>query len=692
MTDPTAAPFHRLAERFWPGLKVQSRERKLVSTGDILSVLYTLPLALAGVGWLVFVTDLSVIGGRLGFLALHGAMFVLLDRLNYFVIFELRQNRYGTVHGSLDTTLLWSTVLLFGPTALWLILIWRALEFALRREKGHSRAAWWNNWRGFVQDIADSTLPYLTALTFLERLGGQVPLKTFDPRLYLLGLVAIGVAFLVSVLIWSGYIAYGIWTQIQLTASRDARPVVRFLVLALGLPVFGHPFGILAAGLYVIDGVFIYTQLLIALAIVALLTRRLSEMAERNRQQSRLLNKLEQLSRAIINTPPGEDRLIQLLRDHVPSMFPSGRLVVWRIPDEPLVRNPDEAEWIPPLASLSSTLLESGGTRAFLSQDPLPWLAEDEPHYPAILCPIIDLDVGDPIGGIYLELRPLAQPWRAQDMDALISGVQSLAAQVASAIHQVKTYRQTLDYQRVTQELQLAGEIQISFLPFNIPRLEGWQLSLTLDPVEETSGDFFDIIPLGDNRLGIVVADVADKGVGPALYMALSRTLIRTYAIEFDARPDIVFFATNERILKDTGANLFVTAFYGILDLVTGELSYCNAGHNPPFLLRLREPDAVLPLRRTGIPIGIESGVTWTEASVHIQAGDALVLYTDGVPDAQDVAGNFFSERKLVEIARQNLGRTAEEIQTAILDEVYAFVGDAPQFDDITLLILSRDE
>ena len=91
-------------------------------------------------------------------------------------------------------------------------------------------------------------------------------------------------------------------------------------------------------------------------------------------------------------------------------------------------------------------------------------------------------------------------------------------------------YNQTLEYERVTQELEFAGQIQASFLPFNIPRIPGWQLSVTLDPVEETSGDFFDIIPLGDDRLGIVVADVADKGIGPALYMALSRTLIRTYA------------------------------------------------------------------------------------------------------------------------------------------------------------------
>lgn len=682
----------RLAERLWPGLERQPLERRLVGAGDVLTTLYTLPLALAGLAWLISVTDLVIVRDNLLFFALHGGMIVLLDRLNYFLIFELRRNRYGTVYGSLDSVILWSAVLLFGPTALWLIVLWRAFEFAVRRDKSHSRAAWWNNGRSFVQDIAASTLPLLTALTLLAGLGVRLPLSQFDLRIYLLGLAAIGVAEVVLLLIWSGYIAYGIWTQVQLSERRDTWRVVRFLTLALGLPVLGHPFGVLAAGMHIQEGAFIYFQLLIALFIVALLTRRLSAMAESNRQQSRLLDKLEQLSRAIITAPPGSDRLIQILRDHIPNMFPSGHLMIWFLPDNVQIQFPEDPDWNPPLLKMSSVLLNTGEASTYLAQDPLPWGTEAAPHYPAILCPIFDVEEGTPFGGIFLELRPLAQPWSQRDLRNLMPAVQSLAAQVASAIHQTQMYRQSLDYQRVTQELQLAGDIQVSFLPFNIPRLDGWQISLTLDPVAETSGDFFDIIPLGEDRLGIVIADVADKGVGPALYMALSRTLIRTYAIEFDAKPDIVFFATNERILNDTEANLFVTVFYGILDLVSGKLSYCNAGHNPPFLMRPGESDGIKPLRRTGIPIGIESGVTWAEEEVQIHPGDVLVLYTDGVPDAQNLSGQFFGEQKLVESAQVTLGRSAEQIQQAILNQVYGFVGEAPQFDDITLIVLIRDE
>jgi sigma-B regulation protein RsbU (phosphoserine phosphatase) len=184
---------------------------------------------------------------------------------------------------------------------------------------------------------------------------------------------------------------------------------------------------------------------------------------------------------------------------------------------------------------------------------------------------------------------------------------------------------------------------------------------------------------------------VADKGVGAALYMALSRTLIRTYAVEYDAEPEVVFYAANGRILNDARANLFVTAFYGILEPKTGILTYCNAGHNPPFIIRSGENNPVDMLRRTGIAIGIDEDATWTQSSVVINLGDILVLYTDGIPDAQNRDGSFFGEERLIETVQQNIGRSAFEIQNSILEEVEKFVGENAQFDDITLMILARD-
>jgi NarL family two-component system response regulator LiaR len=247
------------------------------------------------------------------------------------------------------------------------------------------------------------------------------------------------------------------------------------------------------------------------------------------------------------------------------------------------------------------------------------------------------------------------------------------------------------DYQKVGQELALAWEIQASFLPDVLPDVSGWQLAATLEPARETSGDFYDFIPLPNGRLGIVVADVADKGMGAALYMALSRTLIRTYAVEYDTQPDLALSAVNRRILIDTHANLFVTVFYGILDPISGTLTYCNAGHNPPYLLNAQNRDSVQVLGRTGVPLGVFEDMTWQQGAVQLVPGDVLVLYTDGITEAQDRQEMFFGKERLLKIAQANLGHSAQGIHEALITEVHEFVGDVPQFDDITLMVVVRD-
>ncbi len=247
------------------------------------------------------------------------------------------------------------------------------------------------------------------------------------------------------------------------------------------------------------------------------------------------------------------------------------------------------------------------------------------------------------------------------------------------------------DYQKIGQELALAWEIQASFLPDELPQVTGWQLTATLEPARETSGDFYDFIPLSKGRLGLLVADVTDKGMGAALYMALSRTLIRTYAGDYDTRPDLALRAVNHRILADTHSDLFVTVFYGILDPATGRLTYCNAGHNPPYLLSAQEIDTVQEFGRTGIPLGIFADTTWHHGVAQLAPGDVLVLYTDGITEAQDQQEAFFGQERLLETTKANLGRSAQDIHEALIKQVHDFVGDAPQFDDITLMVVARD-
>ena len=302
-----------------------------------------------------------------------------------------------------------------------------------------------------------------------------------------------------------------------------------------------------------------------------------------------------------------------------------------------------------------------------------------------MVTPILDMETKGPIGGIHLSLR--------RDPDAassLVPAVQSLAAQIASALHGARVYAQELAHESVARELALAGQIQANFLPDNLPDVPGWQLAAMLRPARETSGDFYDLIHLPNGRLGLLVADVVGKGMGAALYMALSRTLIRTYAVEYDTQPELALSAANRRILADAGTGLFVTVFYGVLDPTSGDLTYANAGHNPPCLLNARDGNAVQELDRTGVPLGILDGGTWQQGTAHINSGDVLLLYTDGITEAQNEQEAFFDEDRLREIVRGGLGRSAQDIQDEVIEQVDAFVGDAPQSDDITLMVVVR--
>jgi serine phosphatase RsbU (regulator of sigma subunit) len=258
-------------------------------------------------------------------------------------------------------------------------------------------------------------------------------------------------------------------------------------------------------------------------------------------------------------------------------------------------------------------------------------------------------------------------------------------------VARAKTYDQAIAHQQISQEMAQAGKIQASFLPEEIPSLQGWQLSAILEPARETSGDYYDFIPLPNGQMGIVVADVADKGAAAALYMTSSRTLIRSYAAEYPSQPELVLSNVNQRILTETHAGLFVTIFYGILDPTSGRLFYCNAGHNPPYLLSSQEEGAVQALLKTGMALGITEGAAWDRGEVMLAPGDVLIMYTDGLTEAQNEQGILFSEERAEKTAQANLGRSAQEIQEAMLEEVHGFVGDAPRSDDLTLVILKRD-
>ena len=261
---------------------------------------------------------------------------------------------------------------------------------------------------------------------------------------------------------------------------------------------------------------------------------------------------------------------------------------------------------------------------------------------------------------------------------------------------QMRAESQAIAAQEVTREMAQAGKIQSSFLPEKIPDLPGWELAAILEPARQTSGDYYDFIPLPGGLLGIVIADVTDKGAGAALYMASSRTLIRTYAEIYPSQPEGVMAATNRRLLLDTHGGLFVTVFYGVLDLAGGNLVYCNAGHNPPYRFKGLSAGTFNALTPTSMALGIIKEAHWGKASLQLDPGDVLVLYTDGAIDAQDESQALFGDQRLLASIRQALEgeggqmRSASQVQQAILADIHQFTGRAPRADDLTLIVLRR--
>lgn len=679
----------KISIRFWPGLKHLSLPRKLVGIGDVFTTLYSLPIYLVGIIWLVADSDFSIFATDWQTLLLFTAIIALFTYLNFFMIIEFRHDRYGSADGAFNSMAVWATVLIFGPTGLWLIIFLQVVQFLFNLPRINGPAAKWNNLRNFSLTGSGFTIPYLIGLKVYQTAGGVFPIASLDFQDVSAAFLGIVVNFIIFLLIWLPYFLFALYTQKRLSSTANQRPIVMFFMMALALPTLAHPFAILAAGLYAVNGIFSFIFINIGLIVVAYLARQFSNIAESNRQQSRQLEKLESLGRAILTAPPDMSTLPEILAEHVPNMFTSGNVVVWMIPGQILYQAPND--WEIDLRPIWDWCQESPESRAFLASEKLPWGESSELHRPVVFTPIMAHEGEEVIGGIYMELRQLAQPWTQESLHRLFPAVQTLGDQIASAIHRSEEYARSIALEKVSQEIQIAGQIQASFLPNQFPNIPGWQLAVTLEPAGGLSGDFFDLIPLSRDRLGIVIADVADKGLGAALYMALCRTLLRTYAYEYQSRPDLVFSEANERILKDARANLFITTFYGVLDPAEDTLIYANAGHNPPFLVTSQSESKLFALARTGMPLGVEPDSSWERRSIKFSPGDKLILYTDGVTEAQNVTNEFYDENLLVKCIMNNINGSAFVLQDKILKEVKDFTNGAPQTDDITLMILEKE-
>lgn len=270
---------------------------------------------------------------------------------------------------------------------------------------------------------------------------------------------------------------------------------------------------------------------------------------------------------------------------------------------------------------------------------------------------------------------------------------------------------------KIERDVQIGREIQAGFLPSDIPQPSGWDIKARLYPAREVAGDFYDVFTLTQGRrVGMVIADVCDKGVGAALFMALFRSLFRAYAQQptsmhwtdiLDERiqaggstrprvaPQTGIIAlrnamdmTNDYIAKNHAeANMFATTFFAVLDPSSGILTYINGGHNPPFVLGA---DGVkMRLKPTGPAVGIFPGIEYKTGQVTLEPGDELFAFTDGVPDARNLKGESFTEPRLVQLLDRPALSAAAHIDR-VDQAVHDHIGAAHQFDDITMLALRR--
>jgi serine phosphatase RsbU (regulator of sigma subunit) len=442
---------------------------------------------------------------------------------------------------------------------------------------------------------------------------------------------------------------------------------------------------------------------------VSLMAQRLARSLAAERRRVEELTALNALNDDIIHNPPGGETTGELLIRHAPRFMPDADFELCLFDAERSEKRQVVVVWRDgapqptadaPLTPLWAWLREQ--RRPLLVADlaheapPFAWDDQEDGARPGslLLVPLLATDPASSKGErCFGGLRLSHARRRALTAEALPS-VTALANQLAAALENARLHQVALARERLERELVLARGIQTSFLPAGVPDVAGWTFAASLEPARHVSGDFYDFIPLSGDRLGVLIADVADKGMPAALYMALSRTLIRAHAPEHADNPAACLLAANDQILTDTQADSFVTVFYGIVNPATGEMQFTNADHNPPYLCRqsgVTADAAPTPLRATGMPLGILPGVELGNGCVHLTPGDYVVLYTDGVTEAQDQVHNEFGkDRLLAEITRRD-GDSVQAVHRRIHEAVGKFVGDAPQFDDLTLMVMARE-
>ena len=287
------------------------------------------------------------------------------------------------------------------------------------------------------------------------------------------------------------------------------------------------------------------------------------------------------------------------------------------------------------------------------------------------------------IGALNIESDRLSA-YTTDDVEVL----QFFADAAAISIQKAMLHKQLLEQELVRKQLETAREVQSRLLPNHAPNLAGYDIAGICVPAYEIGGDYFDYIPLTHNRLGLAVADVSGHGIPAALVMTAFRALLRTKARSL-ARPANIASMINRLLPEITADNHFVTALYAILDSSSGNLTYISCGHPPPVLLHANGEAELLEQSNTAL--GIFQSSHYTDKQVQINAGDTLVIYTDGITELVNDQGEYFGIQELLQIIQENKQLSAGNLVSKIMRAAQDFSKDVGFLDDITLVVVRRE-
>ncbi len=270
-----------------------------------------------------------------------------------------------------------------------------------------------------------------------------------------------------------------------------------------------------------------------------------------------------------------------------------------------------------------------------------------------------------------------------------ITPIKNERGEITNYVSVLKDITHLIERQRLEHEVELAAEIQLNVIPESLPSIPGFNVGARLKPARTVSGDFFDIIRINENKVGVLIGDVIDKGMPAAILMARVHALISSGAGRIE-KPKELLLEVNAHLSRFKASLQFATVLYGVLDCQSMEFSYARAGHEPPMLLL---PDGTVKSmdHQLGMVLGLYEDVTLDEQQIKLQPGTSLLLYTDGVVDCQDIQGNFFGLEGIINALKSSNGLSAQAICDRLIHSLEAYQQNGQQYDDIAVVALQAE-